>query len=82
MTSNSFGKNTKEENMNGLRRRIERLERQSGANRGQMVYFGPNLEDDDSEETPWSINIRPGEWATAFGAPFSSEDIERLKGRT
>jgi hypothetical protein len=65
--------------MNGLKRRVERLEQQAGMKQRQMICFGPNLEDDDEEETPWTIKIRPGEWATAFGAPFTSAQIERLR---
>jgi hypothetical protein len=65
--------------MNGLKRRIERLEKETGADKGQMLYLGPNLESDEEEETPWSIKISPGLWATAFGAPFSGEQIEQLR---
>jgi len=41
----------------------------------QLIYIRPNLERDDREETPWSIKISAGVWATAFGASFSFEDI-------
>jgi len=71
--------------MNNLRRwqqRIERLEKRIGTRVGpQLIYLTPNLkpEGDDAEETPWSVKIAAGVWAKAFGAPFSSEDIERLR---
>ena len=71
--------------MNTLRRwkqRIERLEDRMGSKRvPQLIYITPNLEaeGDDSAETPWSVKIAPGVWATAFGTPFCSEDIERLR---
>jgi len=64
------------------KQRIERLEEKMGTKRQpQMIYLTPNLkpDGDDSEETPWSVKIAPGVWAKAFGAPFSSEDIERLR---
>jgi len=60
--------------------RIERLKQRMGAKQGpQLICIGPNLERDNREETPWSIKISPGVWATAFGASFSSEDIKRLR---
>src|SRR5262249_30903456 len=66
--------------MSNLNRRIERLEKRIGTRVGpQLIYITPNLQPDDSEETPWSVRVAPGVWAKAFGAPFSSEDIERLR---
>lgn len=67
--------------MNNLSRRIERLEQRLSAQHGeqQLVYVGPNLESDDSEETPWSVKIAPGVWAMAFGARFTAEQIDALR---
>jgi hypothetical protein len=62
--------------------RLARLERAAGAKHWeqQLVYLGPNLESDDAEETPYSVRIEPGVWAEAFGRPFESEAIAKLKG--
>jgi hypothetical protein len=66
--------------MSGFEKRIERLEKQTGVKPGpRLIYITPNLEDDDSEETPYSIKLSPGVWAEICGAPLSEEEIRSLK---
>ena len=68
--------------MSNLNRRIERLEKRIGTRVGpQLIYLTPNLkpEGDDAEETPWSVKIRPGVWAKAFGAPFTADQIDNFR---
>jgi hypothetical protein len=62
-------------------RRIERLERQllGTQDESQLIYVMSDIEGDDEEDTPWSIKLSPGIRAVAFGAPFSSEDVKRLR---
>jgi hypothetical protein len=78
--------------MNNLERRIEglamgsfeqrlmQLEQQMGTQpRPRLIYITPNLEEDESEETPYSVKISSELWAEAFGGPFTKEEIDKLR---
>jgi hypothetical protein len=66
--------------MSRFEQRLTRLEQRMGTNPGpRLIYLTPNLEGDESEETPYSVKISSKLWAEAFGGPFTKEEIDKLR---
>jgi hypothetical protein len=66
--------------MGRFEQRVTRLEQRMGTNhRPRLIYITPNLEEDESEETPYSVKISSELWAEAFGGPFTREEIGKLR---
>jgi hypothetical protein len=66
--------------MNGLKRRLERLEQRTAIKHGpRLIYITPNLELDEPEETPYLVKLSYDIWANVFGAPLSDEGIRALR---
>jgi hypothetical protein len=60
---------------------MSRFEQRMGTKRRpRLIYLTPNLERDESEETPYSVKISSELWAEAFGGgPLTSEEIRQLR---
>ena len=72
--------NMKGYKINGLERRLERLEQQIGAKHGpRLIYLMPNLEEGVGDETLYNIKISSDVWAHVFGAPLTDKEIRCLK---
>jgi hypothetical protein len=66
--------------VNRLDRRLEQLEQRMGVKpRRRLIYLGPNLEESDTEETPYRVQLSSEIWAHVFGAGFSNNEVEKLK---
>jgi len=66
--------------MNALERRLERLERRTEIKAGpRIIYFAPNFEPDDLEESPYLIKLSSDVWAHVFGSPLSDQEIRKLR---
>lgn len=65
--------------MNGLERRIDRLEQQTGAKPGPRIIYFSNLPGDDADETPYCVKLSSDVWAHVFGPPLSAEEIHALR---
>ena len=61
-------------------RRLDRLEQRMGVKPGpRVIYLMPNLEAEEGEETPYCVKLSSEEWAHAFGAPLTEDDIRKLR---
>jgi hypothetical protein len=66
--------------MSRFEQRLTRIEQRMGTKSGpRLIYIMPNLEGDESEETPYSVKIAPRMWAESFGGPFTTAEIDRLR---
>jgi hypothetical protein len=66
--------------MGRFEQRVMRLEQRMGTKHApRLIYLTPNLEEDESEETPYSVKISSELWAEAFGGPFTKEEIAKLR---
>jgi len=70
-------------NVSRWKQRIEKIEQRIGIGKNQgaeMIWFMPNLAEDDAEATIRSVQLGYGMWAMAWcGQPFSPEQIAGLK---
>lgn len=66
--------------MKDLKRRLHRLEKQSGTNFGpRIIYLMPNLESEEPDETPYSAKITSELWAHSHGRPLMDQEIAALR---
>ena len=66
--------------MTKLERRLEWVKQRIGIRpRRRLIYFGPNLEENNGEETPHSVRLSSEIWAHIFGAGLSSNEAEKAK---
>jgi hypothetical protein len=66
--------------MGRFEQRVTQLEQQMGTKHGpRLIYITPNLEEDESEETAYSVKVSSELWAEAFGGPFTKEEIGKLR---
>jgi hypothetical protein len=69
--------------MSRFEQRLTRIEQRTETKPApRLIYLTPNLERDESEETPYSVKISSEVWAHVFGSgPFTTEEIDKLKRR-
>jgi len=66
--------------MGSLEKRLKKLEQQVRPKAGfRLIYFIPNLEPEEPEETPWRIKLSADIWAHVFGEPLNEEEIRDLR---
>jgi hypothetical protein len=66
--------------VNQLERRLGRLEQRLSIKPGaRIIYFTPNLEADEPEESPYLVKLSSEVWAHVSGPGLSRIEIEMLK---
>ena len=64
----------------GIKQRLDRLEEEIGMKRESRVTVITIDPHKVAHEGPYSVELRPGLWATAIrGGPFTSEEIRQLR---
>jgi hypothetical protein len=66
--------------MKQLEGRLARLEERIRVKPGErLIYFMPNLEEDEPAESPGLVKLSPEVWAHVFGPWLSRVEIEKLR---
>jgi hypothetical protein len=66
--------------MKQLDRRVQRLEKMAGLKlEPRFIYFAPNLEEDEGDETPYFVKVSSEVWVDVFGGRLCSEEIKKVK---
>jgi hypothetical protein len=65
--------------MNNLERRIERLEETLDMKPGPRHIIITNVNFLEGEESPCEVEFLPGLYALAYGGPFTTEEIDKLR---
>ena len=63
-----------------LELRLDRLEQRMGTKPGpRLIYFAPNLEEGEGDESPYMVKISSDLWAYVFGGPLTDKESHQLR---